>query len=114
MATTSNEYDNGDMVDIVNGKYKGMKATYLHKYGTVMCTVAINGVPRNIWLSSITARKHDDKKPKVSERDDSGKTGTRRKEDMKKLQRSIEDMKVQLDLMQASLDSLMLDDNSQR
>ena len=54
-------------------------------------------------------RKHDNK-PTVSEKDESErKTGTRR--NIKKLQRSIEDMKVQLDFMQATLDSLVLDDN---
>ena len=55
MATTtkqSNKYNNGDMVVIVNGKYKGLNATYMHKYGKVMCTVAIDGVHCNIWLSS--------------------------------------------------------------
>ena len=105
MATTN--YNNGDTVDIVNGKYKGMKATYLHKYGKVMCTVGIDGVQRNIWLLLIMPRKHekhDNKARKVSKTADKSerKTNTRRKEDIKKLQQSIEDIKLQLELMQAT------------
>ena len=109
MATT--KYNNGEMVDIVAGKYKGMQATYLHKYGEVMCTVGINGVNRNIRLSSImprTQEKHDNKPNKTADESERNTDTTRRKEDIKKLQRSIEEMKIQLDLMQATLHSLML------
>ena len=115
MATAqSNKYNNGDRVDIVNGKYKGMKATYVHKYGQVMCSVAIDGgVHRNIWLSSIKPHKHDNK-PKVMVKTDKCESKTEpasaRKEDIRKLQKSIEDMKLQLDLMQATLKSLLLEE----
>ena len=112
---TTRSYNNGDRVDIVHGKYKGKKAMYLHKYGKVMCSVSIDGVHRNIWLSSIEPHEDDDqpkKKKKMSVEDHEKRTeaSTRRKEEVKKLQKSIEDMKQQLDLMQSTLNSLLLDD----
>ena len=107
-STTHSKYNNGDRVDIVQGKYKGLSARYLHKYGKVMCTVAIDGVPRNIWLSSIKPREVSVETDKSEKR--TGEASARKKEDVKKLQQSIQDMKLQLDLMQSALNSLILDD----
>ena len=90
-----------------------MNAAYLRKYGKVMCSVAIDGVQYNIWLLSIKPHE-DDTKLNVSVETDNQEKRTaasaRRKEDVKKLQQSIQNMKVQLDLMQSTLNSLILDD----
>ena len=105
-------YNNGDTVNIVNGKYKGMKGIYMHKYGKVMCSVAIDGVHCNICLTLIKQHGNKPKKQKGSVWTDASETkkgGTRRKKDIKKQQRSIEAM--QLDLIQATLKSLMLNND---
>ena len=48
------EYQAGEEVAIVKGLYKRYKTgTYRGPYGTKMCSVKVNGVVKNIRLSSI-------------------------------------------------------------
>jgi hypothetical protein len=53
----NNNYKKGDRVRIVAGKYKKQGyGTYLGTYGTVMCSIAVQGdsrPQRNLWLTSI-------------------------------------------------------------
>jgi hypothetical protein len=53
----NNSYKKGDRVRIVAGKYKkNGYGIYLGKYGTVMCSIEVQGDSRshrNIWLTSI-------------------------------------------------------------
>lgn len=58
--TTTPTYSIGDTVHVTGGTYSGRSATYLGKYGRVMCTVKIEGdtrSQRNIWLTSIKPAK---------------------------------------------------------
>ena len=53
-------FDNGDQVDIIVGKYKGLSAKYLGKYGKVMCSVSIDGDNkdfRQVWLTLIKRKE---------------------------------------------------------
>ena len=107
-------YINGDRVDIINGKYKGMSATYLGKYGNVMCSVALLGgeLHRNVWLSSVKPHQNQDKRTETEKKTgDASHWAKKKRNDINKLRQSMEDMKLQLDLMISALDSLSIFDD---
>ena len=114
-------YSNGERVDIIHGKYKGLSATYLCKYGKVMCSISIDGDNkdfRHVWLTSIerkgevededehtTDAKANDNKN--SQENEDGKE--EKKKEVMKIMESVYDIRQKLDIILVQLHGLMND-----
>ena len=110
------DYNNGDRVIFVGGKFKGFSGTYCGKYGKVMCSILVDGETksRNVWLSSVTKapnKEHD--MAHEQQNDDTADTPNKKemkekkKDEMEKLIMKIENMKVQLDVIRSTLQQLV-------
>ena len=123
MTRTRSKYNNGERVDIISGKYKGLSATYLGKYGKVMCSIAIDGDNkdfRHIWLTSIERRKEDEKEG-VNTEDSKGTTDNNhsnankgkqeeRQKAIVKVMESVYEIQQQLDTILMQLHGLLDDE----
>ena len=96
----------GDRLIVVRGKYRGQHATYIGKYGTVMCSVKLDGdttTEKHLRLTSVSLVTNN------SQYCNSTSTTERDKEvRLMKVKAKITAMKAELEVLEDLLNELTL------